>query len=267
MFLDEANATRTQAALAMKLPAGRQPAATDTAPDREPNAAKVPGGATGSSQPGPEAINPATHGPELARLIGLAQQGDTVAFERLISLYQGKIFGFARAYCSDPNEAADLAQEALIKVYRSLHSFRFQSSLLTWMFRIVKNVALDHYRSRQQRERRREQPIDGTSEVDLRGGSIPARHDGQDPEDHLLADEQRQALWTALSRVPEVYRTVVVLTDMQGLSYEEVAAIVGTPVGTVKSRLNRGRDALREVLISSGGMLAGGANSTGKERS
>lgn len=266
MFLDEANAARATTASPMKISATRQAVTVEIAGSASERGA-VPGPAAAGPDPAdPAALSPATHGPELARLIGLAQEGDAVAFERLISLYQSKVYGFARAYCSDPSEAADLAQEALIKVYRSLHSFRFQSSLLTWMFRIVKNVALDHYRSRQQRERRREQPIEGTSEGDLRGGSTGGRCENPDPEDHLLADEQRQALWAALSRVPEVYRTVVVLTDMQGLSYEEVAAIVGTPVGTVKSRLNRGRDALREVLLSSGGRLAGATNSTKKER-
>ena len=191
-------------------------------------------------------------GPDMARLIAQAQGGDPAAFERLIATYQAKIYGFARAYCGDPQEASDLAQEALIKIYRSLGGFRFQSSLLTWMFRIVKNVAVDHYRSRRHREKRREQPIDGTTETELRG----SRSGEYDPEGHLLADETRQAVWTALDRVPEVYRTVVVLADMQGLSYEEVAVIVGTPVGTVKSRLNRGRDALRDALVGQQGLLA-----------
>lgn len=189
------------------------------------------------------AADEALTGPEVARLVALAQQGDVPAFERLVSVYQGKIVGFARAFTNDANEAGDLAQEALIKIYRSIGSFRFQSSLLTWMFRIVKNVFLDHYKSRRQRERRREMPLDATAEHDLRsdGGEIG-------PEASLLAAEERKALWTALELVPEVYRTVVVLADMQGLSYEEVATIVGAPVGTVKSRLNRGRDALREAF-------------------
>ncbi len=185
-------------------------------------------------------------GPEIAQLIERAQQGDTAAFERLIAAYQGKIFGFARAFTSEPNEAADLAQEALIKIYRSLGGFRYQSSLLTWMFRIVKNVFLDYYKSRRQRERRRELPFDATTEHELHGTATGAGDGG--PEAKLLADEERRALWAALERIPEIYRTVVVLADMQGLSYEEISIIVGAPVGTVKSRLNRGRDALRETL-------------------
>jgi RNA polymerase sigma-70 factor (ECF subfamily) len=129
------------------------------------------------------------------------------------------------------------------------------------MFRIVKNVFLDHYKSRRQKERKLEQPLDSTSERDIGGTSE------SDPEQKLLQSEQRQALWAALQRVPEAYRTVLVLADMQGLSYEEVAAIVSAPVGTVKSRLNRGRDALRELLLSQQQADPPGHRSREKEKS
>lgn len=182
----------------------------------------------------------------VAALISAAQAGSPIAFERLVALHQHKLFGFARAFSRDSAEASDLLQEALIKVYRSIGSFRFQSSLLTWMFRIVKNVALDHHKSRGQRERKLEQPLDSASERHLDAGSGgPA-----DPEERLLSAEAQRELWTALERVPESYRTVLVLADMQGQSYEEVAAIIEAPVGTVKSRLFRGREALREALVT-----------------
>lgn len=196
--------------------------------------------------PAPEG-DKALRGPEVAQLVEQAQKGDAAAFERLISVHQSKIYGFARAFTTDSSEAADLAQEALIKIYRSLGGFRYQSSLLTWMFRIVKNVFLDHHKSRRQRERRRELPLEGASEGEL-GANGHSDGISTSPEAKLLAAEERRALWQALSHVPETYRTVVVLADMQGLSYEEIASIVGAPIGTVKSRLNRGRDALREAL-------------------
>lgn len=183
-------------------------------------------------------------GSDEARLIEQAQKGDVGAFTQLVSTYQGRIFGFARAFTSDPHEASDLTQEALIKIYRSLGSFRYQSSLLTWMFRIVKNVFLDHQKSRRQRERRRETPLEATSEGEL----FDPQSGERSPEARLLRDEERQALWATLAELPENFRTVLVLCDMQGLTYEEIAAIVAVPVGTVKSRLNRGRDALRELL-------------------
>jgi RNA polymerase sigma-70 factor (ECF subfamily) len=183
-------------------------------------------------------------GASVASLVAAAQEGSPAAFERLVAMYQTRIFGFARAYSRDRAEASDLMQEALIKVYRSIGGFRFQSSLLTWMFRIVKNVALDHHKSRRQKERRLEQPLSLTSEREIGVTSEPG------PETRLLSSEVQRELWSALERVPETYRTVLVLADMQGLSYEEIAAIVEAPVGTVKSRLFRGRDALREALLA-----------------
>lgn len=190
----------------------------------------------------------------VAALVAAAQAGSPIAFERLVALHQHKLFGFARAFSRDSAEASDLLQEALIKVYRSIGSFRFQSSLLTWMFRIVKNVALDHHKSRGQKERKLEQPLDSASERQL-GAEV-------DPEARLLSAEAQRELWSALERVPESYRTVLVLADMQGQSYEEVAAIIEAPVGTVKSRLFRGRDALREALVAS--RAARGAAGTGR---
>jgi RNA polymerase sigma-70 factor (ECF subfamily) len=182
-------------------------------------------------------------GPEIAQLVAQAQGGDAAAFERLIAIYQGKVYGFARAFTSDPEQASDVTQDALIKIYRSLGGFRYQSSLLTWIFRIVKNVFLDHYKSRRQKERKLEQPLDSTRESDTSDVGATG------PEEQLLRQEERSELWTALQEVPEIYRTVLVLADMQGLSYEEVAVIIEAPLGTVKSRLNRGREALRAVLM------------------
>lgn len=224
-------------------------AAPPSAMAKELDLSDGPSSSLGSVASGAKATPPPVdkelpRGPEMAQLIEQAQQGDAAAFERLISVYQSKIYGFARAFCADSTEAADLAQEALIKIYRSLGGFRYQSSLVTWMFRIVKNVFLDHHKSRRQRDRRRELPLEATAEHDLH--AHPGH--GTSPEAQLLAHEERRALWAALEHIPEAYRTVVVLADMQGLSYEEIAGIVGTPVGTVKSRLNRGRDALREAL-------------------
>ncbi|MCS6911763.1 MAG: sigma-70 family RNA polymerase sigma factor [Myxococcales bacterium] len=184
-------------------------------------------------------------GHQVAALVARAQQGDVAAFEQLVLLYQNKIYTLARAFTSDPEEASDLAQEALIKVYRSIGGFRFQSSLSTWLFRIVKNAFLDHVKSRQSRQSQAEQRLEETFEHELR--AEPVEHSA---EEQLLRAEERAELWEALRRVPEVYRTVLVLCDMQGWSYEEIAAVVEAPLGTVKSRLKRGRDALRQELLA-----------------
>jgi len=222
-----------QAAARLRL--ARAPIAMATKPT------SLPGPGLGPAVPLPS-TEELLRGPEIAELVAQAQGGDAAAFERLISLYQGKVYGFARAFTTDPEQASDVAQDALIKIYRSLGGFRFQSSLLTWIFRIVKNVSLDHYKSRRHKERKLEQPLDSTSERD----TTDAGDCG--PEEQLLRHEERTELWNALGEVPEIYRTVLVLADMQGLSYEEVAVIIEAPLGTVKSRLNRGREALRAVL-------------------
>jgi hypothetical protein len=103
-----------------------------------------------AGEPGPDldaglGLEHPLRGPELAQLVAQAQGGDVAAFERLVWLYPRKIYGFARAFTSDKEQASDVTQEALIKIYRSLGGFRYQSSLLTWIFRIVKNVFLDHH--------------------------------------------------------------------------------------------------------------------------
>ncbi len=177
---------------------------------------------------------------DVAALVGRAADGDPAAFERLVRQYQGKVFTFAMTFAADRDEAADLAQEAILKVYRSIGSFRFQSSFTTWLFQIVKNTFLDASKSRSARERSLSRPID--AEVEQLAEAALA-------EERLIRDDDRRSLTHALERVPEAYRMVVVLFDVQGLSYDEIAQILEVPVGTVKSRLKRGRDALREQIF------------------
>jgi RNA polymerase sigma-70 factor (ECF subfamily) len=177
---------------------------------------------------------------ELAGLVERAREGDVAAFERLIAAYQGKVYTFAFAFTGQPDLAQDLAQDALVKVYRSLGSFRFQSAFTTWLYSIVKNTYLDAIKSRAGRERALEEPL---SEREIAG----LRELGT-AEERLLQKESRRALFTALRRVPLAFRTVVMMADVQGLSYEEIAATLSLPIGTVKSRLKRGRDALKDIL-------------------
>lgn len=182
----------------------------------------------------------AREGAELAALVARAAEGDVAAFEKLIGEHQAKIYSFAHAFVGGRDEARDLAQEAMIKVYRSIGSFRFQSSFSTWLYSIVKNVFLDSYKSRASRERALETPIE-----DEAHHLAEAAH----AEDRLLAEDERRALWSAMRRVPVAYRAVVVMFDVQGLSYDEIAQALHVPVGTVKSRLKRGRDALRGEIF------------------
>ena len=176
---------------------------------------------------------------ELRALITEAQDGSVRAFELLVSAHLPQVRRFARAYAKSDADADDLAQEALVKVYRSLRSFRFQSAFKTWLYTVVRNMFLTHA-----------QPCGpgalpgGPAAGGPRAGSLPA----PSADEGLAQAEQRQRLWKALRRCRSEFRTAVVLFDVEGHTYEEVAAIEGVPVGTVKSRLSRGRGLLKALL-------------------
>jgi RNA polymerase sigma-70 factor (ECF subfamily) len=150
------------------------------------------------------------------------------------------VYTFAFAFVKEPHDAQDLAQEALVKVYRSLGSFRFQSAFSTWLYSIVRNTYLDAIKSRAGRERMLEDKLDERDAEALRELSTA--------EDRLLQKESRRALFTALRQIPLAFRVVVAMADVQGMGYDEIATALDIPVGTVKSRLKRGRDALKDVL-------------------
>jgi RNA polymerase sigma-70 factor (ECF subfamily) len=183
---------------------------------------------------------------ELEGLVRRAQQGDVPAFEHLIATHVALVRRFARAFVRTHEAAADLAQDALVKVYRSIGSYRFQSSFSTWLYAIVRNVYLDEGRSRAGKDRAAERPLEaGGPDADPTADPDALRADRR-----LEREETRRLVWAALASVPTEFRTTLVLYDIEGLTYEEVAAIEGAPLGTVKSRLSRGREHLRRVLSS-----------------
>lgn len=177
---------------------------------------------------------------ELRALIAEAQDGSVRAFELLISAHLPQVRRFARAFARSDADADDLAQDALVKVYKSLRSFRFQSAFKTWLYSVVRNVFFDAVRSRAGRERSLEEP--------LATDHAQAPSSADTPDEGLAREEERQRLWRALRALPPEFRTAVVLFDVEGHSYEEVAAIESVPIGTIKSRLSRGRALLRTLL-------------------
>jgi RNA polymerase sigma-70 factor (ECF subfamily) len=187
---------------------------------------------------------------EVEELVRRAQAGDVRAFETLVAAHLPLVRRFARAFSRNDDEASDLAQEALVKVYRSIRSYRFQSAFSTWLYAIVRNVFLDGARSRIGKERAAEQAleprhIEGQPVTDVDVDALRADH-------RLEREEERRRVWAALEVVPPEFRATLVLFDIEGLSYDEVAAIERVPLGTVKSRLSRGRNHLRRVLESQG---------------
>jgi RNA polymerase sigma-70 factor (ECF subfamily) len=178
---------------------------------------------------------------DLEKLIARAQGGDVRAFEALVAGHLAQVRRFARAFAPTESDADDLAQEALVKVYRNLRLFRYQASFTTWLYTVVRNTLLDFVRSRAGRARARE--------VALESAHFSGAEDGARADEQLAAEEERRRVWRALRQVALEFRTAVVLFDLEGHSYDEVAVIEGVPVGTIKSRLARGREHLRRLLV------------------
>jgi RNA polymerase sigma-70 factor (ECF subfamily) len=187
----------------------------------------------------------AVHADDLDALVTRAQAGDVRAFEALVASQLPKVRRFARAFAGSEPEADDLAQEALLRVYRSLGTFRWQSAFSTWLFAVVRSAFLDAGKGRAATRRALEVPL-APEHGELEGG--------ERPDEALGAAQARAQVWAALRRVPEEFRAALVLFDIEGCSYDEVAAVEGVAVGTVKSRLHRGRAHLRRILEEAGAL-------------
>jgi RNA polymerase sigma-70 factor (ECF subfamily) len=187
-----------------------------------------------------------------AALIRTAQSGDLDAFNRLVLVYQDLLYHQAYRLMGDPDVAADAVQEALISAFRSLRSYR-GGSFRAWMMRIVTNACYDEMRRRQRRPTTSLEPIDDSGE------EIESPHWLADPslspEETAELNELSGAIQHCLDDLPEEFRSVVVMVDMQGLDYSEAAEAVGTPLGTVKSRLARARLRMRDCLQGFGELL------------
>jgi RNA polymerase sigma-70 factor (ECF subfamily) len=173
-----------------------------------------------------------------AALVRRARAGDTGAFEQLASTHYRSLLSFARGLSGSEAEAADVAQEALLKAFKRMGSYRFEAPFRAWLFQIARRAFLDRARQRVAWTRQERQY------EEAHGGRCP-----ESPEEALRARQDARGLRRALDRVDPDFREVVVLFDLEGLSYREIADICEVPLGTVKSRLCRGREALRQELL------------------
>lgn len=181
---------------------------------------------------------------ELGALIERAKLGDVRAFEQLLADQIPRVRRFARAMCGSAADADDLAQEALLKAFTSLHGYRFQSTFSTWLFRIVRNAFIDAAR----RKKARRETLADPSAAEY--CAVPTSD--APPDEDFARSQLRAVLLDALRQVPLEFRVAVTLFDVEGLAQEEIAAIEGVPLGTVKSRLSRGRAHLRAILSAQG---------------
>jgi RNA polymerase sigma-70 factor (ECF subfamily) len=188
-----------------------------------------------------------------AQFIERLRSGDAVAFNRLVEERHGDIYALLYRLTEDPEEARDLTQETFLQAFRNIAGFRGEADLRTWLYRIAVNQARNRWRWWKRRRRDKTVSLDAPTS-DENGTPLSAglvNEGASDPEQQALARERERALLSALSTLSRPYREVIVLRDIEGLSYEEVAQALDMNIGTVKSRLSRGRDELRRRLEGS----------------
>jgi RNA polymerase sigma-70 factor (ECF subfamily) len=183
---------------------------------------------------------------EDARLASGLRMGSEDAYELLVSRFQQPVYNLVYRLMADPGDASDVTQEVFLKVFRNIKTFRSQSSLKTWIYRIAVNE-VHNYRRWLFRHKRQEVTLEDESE----GGkslsdAVPDR--GRSPYDYALDGEKRVLIEDALARINPIFSTAVALRDIEDLSYEEIAEILNVSLGTVKSRITRGREAMRRQL-------------------
>jgi RNA polymerase sigma-70 factor (ECF subfamily) len=178
------------------------------------------------------------------QLVEKVQRGDKKAFDLLVIRYQHKVMHLVSRYVKSSGDVADVTQEAFIKAYRALASFRGDSAFYTWLYRIAVNTAKNYLVS--QGRKPPGSDIDAQEADYYDGGE--ALHDNSNPERALLSNEIETTLFRIVDKLPEDLRMAITLREMEGLSYEEIAAVMDCPVGTVRSRIFRAREAIDKVI-------------------
>ncbi|MCO4836543.1 MAG: RNA polymerase sigma factor RpoE [Oceanospirillaceae bacterium] len=183
---------------------------------------------------------PSTPSSSDQQLVERVQAGDKRAFDLLVLKYQHKIISLVGRYVKDHHEAMDVSQEAFIKAYRALANFRGDSQFYTWLYRIAINTAKNHLVSRSRR------PPDVDVQANEYGdyGSADVMADVDTPENLMARDQLQDKVFATLDKLPDDLKTALTLREFEGMSYEEIAQVMDCPVGTVRSRIFRARDAI-----------------------
>ena len=181
------------------------------------------------------------------QLVVRVQKGDKRAFDLLVLKYQFRLQSIIGRFIRDVDEVADVTQEAFIKAYRAIPNFRGDSQFYTWLYRIAVNTAKNYLVSKSRRPVSSDVDIADAEQFSNNGGLV----DEATPEDELLRDELQKVINDALGTLPEDLRTAVTLREFDGLSYEDIAAVMDCPVGTVRSRIFRAREFLDERILHS----------------
>ena len=182
-------------------------------------------------------------------IVAEARRGDLSAFEELVKRYEKRVYAIALRSSASPEDAADITQEVFLKAWRSMESFRGDSGFSTWLFRITMNLCVDHARHKQTQSQT-QSLVQGEEDEER-----PIPDPAPTPEEHLDNSELGRELAAALDEVSEEHRRIVLLRDVSGMSYTEIAEVLEISEGTVKSRLSRARIALRKILLKRGNLF------------
>lgn len=178
-------------------------------------------------------------------LVKKVQQGDKRAFDLLVLKYQHKIMGLVSRYVFDSAEVQDVAQEAFIKAYRALPNFRGDSAFYTWLYRIAINTAKNHLVSRGRRPPSSDVEVEDAEHFDVDS----SLKDSASPERLAARDQLKSVIFETIEQLPEDLRTAISLRELEGMSYDEIAEVMQCPIGTVRSRIFRARDAIDKKMM------------------
>jgi RNA polymerase sigma-70 factor (ECF subfamily) len=188
---------------------------------------------------------------EERKLIIESQQGNILSFEKLVLKYQNKIYNLAYYLTKNKEDAEDLAQIALIRVYQKIHKFNFKSSFSTYLYRIVYNVFLDEQKKAYAKQRAQEVSLEAVLESQDYGLKEEVGVSStKSVEEEFEKQELREKVKEAITLLPPEFRIPLVMYHIQGFSYQEIASIMKTSIGTVMSRINRARQKLKKILLS-----------------
>ena len=173
---------------------------------------------------------------EDAELARLCQDGDMTAFEQLFQRHQGRVYSVASRMMNDPEDALDMTQEIFLRAYQKIGKFKFTSAFSTWLYKLATNLCIDELRKRKRSA--------NTTPLE----EAISQSDGNTPEDDAISKDRERRVWQAIDSLKEKERAVIVLRDIEGLSYKEVAEVLGCSLGRVKSRIHEARQKLKDIL-------------------
>jgi len=184
-------------------------------------------------------------GRDEAELVTELQAGSDAAFDWLVTYYHAGVYNLVYGILADAADAADVTQEVFLRAFRGIRGFRGGSSLKTWLYRISVRQALNHRRWSWRHHRNQ---VSINAEDERTGATLDLKDEDATPFDRFASQEMQATVRKALAEVPALFRSAVILRDLEGLAYEEIAEVMETSVGTVKSRILRGRRLLKEIL-------------------